>query len=118
MITETNSRIINQKHFQILAKSRRMIWIRSRSTEEEFIITDYNVRSKYSGERRGLQWSVYHRHCPEELCHYHANEKSFGDAMRHIEAHDRKVAWQRKEKSQLLTTLKGRGLQLAPEVQT
>lgn len=98
MITETDFQVINQKHFRILTKSQRMIWIQSKSTEEEFIITDYNVRSKYSGDRGGFQWSVYHRHCPEELCHYHANEKSFGAAMRHIEAHDRKVAWQQKER--------------------
>ena len=34
MITETDFTVINQKHFRIHAKKRRVILIRSKSTEE------------------------------------------------------------------------------------
>ena len=93
MISEFEFQAIDQNRFRVLARTNHMVWIQSAITLEEFIVTDFNVASKYRAWRHGFQWSVYHRHSDQELCHYHANEKSFANAMRHITAHDRKAEW-------------------------
>ena len=97
MIITENIRSLDNDHFEILATTNRMLWLRSRLSGEEFIITDYNVHRRLTGKGRGYPWSVYHRHNNQELCHYHSNEKSFQDALRHIMSHDRKVIWQQQK---------------------
>lgn len=101
MIQEAEISMIDCSRFQILEQTPHMIWIRSNITSEEFIITDYRVASGRFGTRHGFAWNVYHRHCTQELCHYHANERSFFSAMRHINAHDRKAAWKLEQISYL-----------------
>ena len=78
---------IDKNRFDILASRSRMIWIRSKISGDEFVITSYSPASH--SKNHGYTWHVMHRHSSEGECHYHANEKTFEDAIRHIIAHDR-----------------------------
>lgn len=91
MITNDNLAVLCSNGFEVLAQTNRMVWVRSKKSGEEFVITDY-LLWRHS-ETRPYPWHVYHRHTESELCHYHANERSFADVARHMIAHDRKAVW-------------------------
>lgn len=81
---------VNTNVFDILVSRPHIIWIRSKLSGDEFVITDYALRESKRFER--YPWNVMHRHPGDNECHYHANEKTFEDAIRHITAHDRGAA--------------------------
>lgn len=81
------AQLVDKNKFDILASRSRIIWIRSKTSGDEFVITSYSPAPH--PKNFGYAWHVMHRHAWEDECHYHANEKTFENAIRHIVAHDR-----------------------------
>lgn len=86
-----DKKIIDKNLFETLVCRPRMIWIRSIQSGDEFVVTDFQAASH--PKNQGYPYHVFHRHPGDAECHYHANEKNFEDAMRHISTHDRKAVW-------------------------